>query len=102
MKERSKNILHNSIFVFVAWFIFLIIIDFHETSYLYKGGSIEKFRLDLTFPFHWSFIMLLISIPIMSILELINIKNWVRVLIAILLTFVIAIIYFFATFSITF
>ena len=102
MKERLKNILHNSIFVFVAWFIFLIIIDFYETRYLYKGGSIEKFRLNLPFSFHWGFIMLLISIPIMSVLELINIKNWVRVLIAILLTFIIAVIYFFATFSITF
>lgn len=102
MKTKFKNILQNSIIVFIVWFILLAILSFSETYDLYKGGVIEKNSINLMFPLHYSLMLLLFIVPIMFILEAIKIKNWMRIIITLVITAVIATIYVLSNINIQF
>ena len=94
MKERFKNILSNSLIVFIIWFIFLTLFDLRETYYLYKSKAIESFELVLWFSFRYSFVILILFIiPIMSVLELFKIKKITKVIITLVITFIIVVVY---------
>lgn len=113
-KEQSKvkSILRNVLIIFAVCFTILLIIqlkqDYEYYSVYDKEDLKEWFSMsdtimhDMGQAFSYSFVLSLISIPILSIMQFVSKKNIVRILIGIAVVVIFAIVYFIANFEIVF
>ena len=113
-KENSKikSILKNVLIVFAVCFTILLIIqlkqDYEYYSVYDKEDLKEWFSMsdtimhDMGQAFSYSFVLSLISIPILSIMQFVSKKNIVRILIGIAAVIIFAIVYFILNFEIVF
>ena len=103
MNDKMKNILKNILIVFVIFFFILLAIQLYQDYEYYsvydKEELAEFFSMkdtilwDMKQAFSWSIAQLIFSIPIISFLELGNKKNIIKVIVALALTIILAIIY---------
>ena len=113
-KENSKikSILKNVLIVFAVCFTILLIIqlkqDYEYYSVYDKEDLKEWFSMsdtimhDMGQAFSYSFVLGLISAPILSIMQFVSKKNIVRILIGIAAVILFAIVYFILNFEIVF
>ena len=113
-KEQSKvkSILKNVLIIIAVCFTILLIIqlkqDYEYYSVYDKEDLKEWFSMsdtimhDMGQAFSYSFVLSLISIPILSIMQFVSKKNIVRILIGIAVVVIFAIVYFIANFEIVF
>ena len=113
-KENSKikSILKNVLIVFAVCFTILLIIqlkqDYEYYSVYDKEDLKEWFSMsdtimhDMGQAFSYSLVLSLISIPILSIMLFVSMKNIVRIFIGIAAVIIFAIVYFILNFEIVF
>ena len=113
-KENSKikSILKNVLIVFAVCFTILLVIqlkqDYEYYSVYDKEDLKEWFSMsdtiihDVEHAFSYSFVLGLISVPILSIMQFVSKKNIVRILIGIAAVIIFAIVYFILNFEIVF
>ncbi len=112
MKEKIKNILSNSIIIFIICFLFLFIFQVYQDYNYYRVYSKEELAeffsikdtvlWNLKQLLYWSITQMIIVVPILAILEKTKIKNSIKIMITLILTFIISFIYIILNFTITF
>ena len=112
MKENIKKILLNSIVIFIICFLFIFIFQAYEDYEYYsvynkedlaQFFSMKKVLLgNLQQSLYWSIRQMIIFVPILAILEKTKIKNNVKIIITLFLTFIISFIYIILNLRITF
>lgn len=110
MKEKTNNVLYNILIVFIIFFLSLSLY-FLYSSYEYysvypKEELLEFFSIkkvlihDLGRAFSLSVCQMIISVPILVVFKEFKLKNIGKIIIATLITFIIAFIFFIYTFKI--
>lgn len=108
MKENIKRILINSIIIFIICFLFLFIFQEYQNYEYYSVYSKEDFSVkevllwNLGQSLYWGIRQMIIFVPILAILEKINIKNIFKIIISLVITFIISFIYIMSNMTITF
>jgi len=97
MSEDNKNLIKNAIIIFIISFVFFSALilkqefDYYKVySELPEGFSMFNTLLHcFTISFMWSSIFMIISIPFLVLLKKLKRKNWIKILLSIILAIIV-------------
>ena len=112
MKEKLKRIFINSIIIFIICFLFLHIFQAYEDFDFYSKYSKEDFIKffsikeiiiwNLWQSFNFGIKQMILSFPILAVLEKIKLKNVFKIMICLVFVFAINAFYYASTFEMVF